>query len=145
MDSKEENREGLLATFIKSFQSTFSKEETPSEKKLLVWDEFLDYMSNMIDNKIISYCKENSCKYIRGKCTFTGTVEETEFDKITVLNVDAILFFTASKEDKAIKLPLHTQRCYHDFNLEDQPTLGALRNVRKEQFIIEIAAPKESM
>lgn len=143
MDSKEENKDGLLTIFLKSFRSTISdsKEKTQVVKKSLIWNEFLEYMSNMIDDKILSYSKENNCAYISGKCTFTGTVEGTEFDKFTVLNVDALLFFTAPKEDKAIRLPLHAQRCYHDFDLEDQPTLEALRNVLKEQLVIEIAAP----
>ena len=145
MDKKEDNKEGLFNTFLRSFHGALSSEKTEAKEKLLLWDEFLEQMSNMIDQKILSYCKEHKCAYINGNCTFTGTLEGTEFDKVTVLNIDALLYFTVPQENKALRLPLHTQRYYHDFDLENENTLEALRKIIKEQLIIEIAAPDDTM
>ena len=144
MDKKEENKESLLTTFLRSFHSTLSSETTEARGKLLLWNDFLEQMSNMIDQKILSYCKEHKCDYINGNCTFTGTLEGNEFDQVTVLNVDVLLYFTAPQENKALRLPLHTQRFYHDFDLENEETLDALRKVLREQLVIEIAAPDDT-
>ena len=144
MDKKEENKESLLTSFLRSFHSTLSSETTETRGKLLLWNEFLEQMSNMIDQKILSYCKEHKCDYINGNCTFTGTLEGNEFDQVTVLNVDVLLYFTAPQENKALRLPLHTQRFYHDFDLENEETLDALRKVLREQLVIDIASPDDT-
>ena len=143
MDNNTENKEGLFRTFLRSFHESFSKDEPQKTADLLLWKDFMQNMSDMIDEKIISYCQEKKCSYISGKCTFTGTTDESEFNKVTLLNVDAILYFTSQNKNKAIRLPLHTERFYSDFNIEDEETLNSLRNVLKEQFIIDIAAPKD--
>ena len=129
-------------SFLQMLQELFSTPAVVSLKKPYLWKDFMEYMSQEVDRKILNHCKENKYTYVGGKCRFTPTVNETEFDKTTVLNVDAELYFRLPDGERMERLPLHTERNYHDFNLEDKDTLRTLRGLLKERLEVTVAKPE---
>ncbi len=141
MEQKETKRTSKKS-FFQMLQEAFSGSAVPTLNKPYLWNDFMEYMSHEIDRQIIGYSRKKKYTYIGGKCRFTPTVNETEFDKTTILNVDAELYFRLPDGKKVERLPLHTERNYHDFNLEDADTLETLRSLFKEYLEVSVAKPE---
>ena len=133
-------KKSIFSQFLAGFREGISDEAKP-----YVWDKFMEYISDELDKKILNRCEEKKLEYVGGKCRFTPTVEKKEFSKKTILNVDAELYFKLPTDDEKNieRYPLHTERNYEDFNLEDEETVTVLRELIKNPLEVTVAKPEK--
>ncbi len=112
------------------------KKNTP-----LKWSEFIKKTSDDIDKRLIAHAKKEGLIYVGGKCRFTVTSDEKNEN---ILNVDAELYYKDQfKKDKNFQIyPLHTERTFSEFMLDDEETKSQLEQIKKEQFEFNVEAPQ---
>ncbi len=120
-----------------SHSSAHDKEKT----KPLTWTEFLEKTGNDIDKRLIAHAKKEGLIYVGGKCILTVT--ESENDKF-IMNVDVTLYYKDQfKAENNFQIyPLHTERKFEDFALDDEETKNQLEQIKNEQFEFNVEAPQ---
>jgi hypothetical protein len=135
-------------SFFNIFESIIDAKNTDSEKdslkpENLKWSEFIEKTGNDIDKKLIAHARKEGLIYIGGKCRFTATESEQD-KKEFILNVDAELYFKDQfKAEKNFQIyPLHTERCFKDFDLNDEDTTNQLKKIKVESYEFNIETPQ---
>jgi hypothetical protein len=136
-------RKSFFNIFDSLMMDTGSTESKKASPKLLTWSAFLSKTSDDIDNRLIAHAKSESLIYIGGKCRFTVTESEQEKTKF-ILNVDAELYFKDQfKAEKNFQMyPLHTERSFEDFDLNDEDTKNQLEQIKIQQYELNVEIPK---
>lgn len=92
---------------------------------------------------LIAHAKKEGLVYIGGKCRFTVTAAENNAEKF-ILNVDAELYYKDQfKAEKNFQIyPLHTEKPFEMFDMEDQETARQLEKLKTEQFEMTVEKPQ---
>lgn len=112
-------------------------------KKPLTWQAFVEKISNDLDERIIAHAKEEGLLYIGGKCHFTAT-KANEKSEDYILNVDAELYYKDQfKMENGFQIyPLHTDKRFEAFDLDDEETKNQLEKLKSEQYEFNVETPK---
>jgi len=127
-------------------EMTDSETETDTKKKAsrsLTWEEFIKKTGGDLDKRLIEHAKKEGLIYIGGKCRFTVTASEKS-DKKFILNVDAELYYKDQfKAENNFQIyPLHTERKFEDFALDDEKTKNQLEQIKNEQYEFNVEVPQ---
>lgn len=129
-------------SFFENINSLLSdaKKSMPSP---LTWEEFLNKTGADLDERLIAHAKNEGLVYVGGKCRFTAVKSETDSEKF-VLNVDAELYYKDQfKVEKNYQIyPLHTERRFDDFLLDDEETKNQLDKLKTEQYEFNVEIPQ---
>lgn len=111
--------------------------------KKVTWQQFLQKTSDNLDRMLIAHAKKEGLVYIGGKCRFTVTAAENNAEKF-ILNVDAELYYKDQfKAEKNFQIyPLHTEKPFEMFDMEDQETARQLEKLKTEQFEMTVEKPQ---
>lgn len=135
-----------------SFFDFYNTEEKKESGKPLTWSEFLKKIGDDIDKRLIAHAKKEGLVYVGGKCRLTVlcvSVADAEMlesqqnkDKF-VLNVDAELYYKDQfKSEKNFQIyPLHTERNFEDFALDDEETKNQLEKLKTQQYEFNVETP----
>ncbi len=120
--------------------------ENDTEKKVshpLTWEKFVEKTGNDIDKRLIAHAKKEGLVYVGGKCRFTVTDSEQDKNKF-VLNVDAELYYKDQfrVENNFQIYPLHTERSFEDFALDDEETKNQLEKLKTQQYEFNVETPQ---
>lgn len=112
------------------------KEKTTSDQ--FTWDSFMKYYNGLIDQEILSFCKDKKHSYYGGKCTISSEIKEDEFTKNTFLIVISILYYNEEGNEKVVERKIKSRFNYREFVHEGE-TRSILRKLLKcnEEFNIE--------
>lgn len=125
---------------------TETEAESDTKKKVsrpLTWEEFVTKTGSEIDKRLIAHAKKEGLIYVGGKCRFTVTVSEKDEEKF-VLNVDAELYYKDQfKAENNFQIyPLHTERSFDGFVLDDEETKNQLEKLKTEQYEFNVETPQ---
>lgn len=114
-----------------------------SDSSPLTWEKFVEKTGKDIDNRLIAHAKKEGLVYVGGKCRFTVTASEQDENKF-ILNVDVELYYKDQfKAEKNFQIyPLHTERCFEEFALDDEETKNQLEKLKTEQYEFKVETPQ---
>ena len=117
-----------------------TKTKTP---KKLTWEEFVNKTEKDLDKRLIEHAKKEGLVYVGGKGRFTVTKEKDKNDEF-IMNVDVELYYKDQfKADKNFQIyPLHTERKFEDFVLDDEETKTQLEKLKSEQYEFNVETPQ---
>ena len=131
--------------FFDDLEALFTSSGTAEQKKQkpFTWESFLKKTGDDLDKRLIAHAKKEGLLYIGGKCRFTATVDENN-TAVFIVNVDAELYYKDQfKADKNFQLyPLHTEKPFSAFDMNDAETVQQLEKLKTEQFEMAVAAPQ---
>lgn len=131
--------------FFDDLEALFSSGDNSARKKVkpLTWNDFLKKTGDDLDNRLIAHAKKEGLLYVGGKCRFTATADENNAEEF-IVNVDAELYYKDQfKADKNFQLyPLHTEKPFSAFDMNDVETAEQLEKLKSEQFEMTVAAPQ---
>lgn len=132
-------------SFLDDLEALFSGQGTSDQKKkkLFTWQSFMEKTSNDLDKRLIAHAKKEGLVYVGGKCRFTVTADG-DSPEMFVLNVDAELYYKDQfkKENNFQIYPLHTERSFSEFDMNDQETADQLEKLKTEQFEMTVERPQ---
>lgn len=115
------------------------KKEKPISDQF-TWDSFMKYYNGLIDQEILSFCKDKKHSYYGGKCTISSAVKENEFTKNTFLIVVSALYYNEEGNEKVVERRIKSRFNYREFVHEGE-TLSMLRNLLKNSIEFNIESP----
>lgn len=120
-----------------------SRSKSAQKKEKFTWQQFLQKTSDDLDRMLIAHAKKEGLVYIGGKCRLTVTAAENNAEKF-ILNVDAELYYKDQfKAEKNFQIyPLHTEKTFEMFDMEDQKTARQLEKLKTEQFEMAVEKPQ---
>ena len=120
-----------------------SRSKSAQKKEKFTWQQYLQKTSDDLDHMLIAHAKKEGLLYIGGKCRFTVTANTDKSDAF-LLNVDAELYYKDQfKTEKNFQIyPLHTEKPFEMFNMEDQETAQQLEKLKTEQFEMAVERPQ---
>ena len=131
--------------FFDDLEALFSSSDNSARKKVkpFTWNDFLKKTGDDLDNRLIAHAKKEGLLYVGGKCRFTATADENNAEEF-IVNVDAELYYKDQfKADKNFQLyPLHTEKPFSAFDMNDVETAEQLEKLKSEQFEMTVAAPQ---
>lgn len=114
-----------------------------SDTSPLTWKKFIEKTGSDIDKRLIAHAKKEGLVYVGGKCRFTVTSSEQDQNKF-VLNVDAELYYKDQfKAENNFQIyPLHTERNFEYFALDDDETKNQLEKLKTQQYEFNVETPQ---
>ena len=106
------------------------------------WESFLNYYNDLIDQEIVSFCKNKKNYYYGGKCTISSEIKADEFTKNTFLIVVSKLYYRENATEKTIERIIRSRFNYSEFK-QDNSTLSKLRELLKNNIEFDIEAPNK--
>lgn len=114
------------------------KEKYSSDQ--FTWDSFMKYYNGLIDQEILSFCKDKKHSYYGGKCTISSEIKEDEFTKNTFLIVISILYYNEEGNEKVVERKIKSRFNYREF-VHEGKTLSILRKLLKCNEEFNIGSP----
>lgn len=111
-----------------------------SEAKQFTWSSFMDYYNSLIDQEILSFCKNKKHSYYGGKCTISSAEKTDEFSKATFVIVISVLYYKEPGNEKVLERTIKSKFNYQEFT-KDTETLSVLRRLLKESIGFSIEPP----
>ncbi len=104
------------------------------------WSSFMEYYNELIDQEILSFCRNKKHSYYGGKCTISSAVKEDEFTKNTFLIVVSVLYYNEEGNEKVVERKIKSKFNYREFVHEGE-TLSMLRKLLKNSTEFSIKSP----
>ncbi len=134
-------------TFLEAMSNLFTYGTTDPvispKPEIITWESFQKKTSEDLDKIVMEHAKVEGLVYVGGKCRFTATQNENDKEHY-IVNVDVELYYKDQfKADKNFQIyPLHNEKLFSEFDLEDKDTRLQLEKLKKEQLEFNVQAPQ---
>ena len=134
-------------SFMEAMNNLFTYGTTdpviPAKPEIMTWAAFQKKTSEDLDGIVMEHAKTEGLVYVGGKCRFTATPDENDKAHY-IVNVDVELYYKDQfKADKNFQIyPLHNEKKYAEFDLQDTETRTQLEKLKKEQLEFNVQAPQ---
>ncbi len=130
--------EEIKQDFVDAFKTIGGALFSPPKAKMK-WAEFLQDLSNAIDEEAVDYQKKSGKTFLGGKCTIYGEKSGMK----TILKISAEEYFQNTTTEKIEHRTVIRECSYAQFDMNDAETKRTLGDVLREPCLMNIDVPEQ--